>query len=271
MTEPREDSPLTIDAIVDALQSPARAEELEGEEALVGAMAAAVVAIDHEEPASMTSRSRPLKLGLIAGVAVLSVAGVAAAATGALPERRPDRPVATTVVETTSTSPSATTVDATTLDPTTTVSPSPSPTDVAPTNPAGIVEAADVVQGQGVPAIAPPCPDDVVNHGQYVSGVAHDTPPGPGHGEVVSAAAQSDCGKVVGAAEGDEPAAVGGEANRGDTDPTRPGRGGSHGNGGEGQGQGQGQGNGAGNGRGDGAGSGGGAVPTPPRPRGGNG
>ena len=105
MTEPREDSPHTIDAIVAALQSPARAEELEGEEALVGAMAAAVVAIDHEEPASMTFLPRPLKLGLIAGVAVLSVAGVAAAATGALPERRPDRPVATTVVETTSTSP----------------------------------------------------------------------------------------------------------------------------------------------------------------------
>ena len=103
MTEPREDSPHTIDAIVAALQSPVRAEELEGEEALVGAMAAAVVAIDHEEPASMTFLPRPLKLGLIAGVAVLSVAGVAAAATGTLPERRHDRPVATTVLETTST------------------------------------------------------------------------------------------------------------------------------------------------------------------------
>ena len=67
----------------------------------------------------MTVRPRPLKLGLIAGVAVLSVAGVAAAATGALPERRPDRPVATTVVETTSTSPEATAVDVTAVDPTT--------------------------------------------------------------------------------------------------------------------------------------------------------
>jgi len=41
----------------------------------------------------------------------------------------------------------------------------------------------------------PPCPADVTNHGQYVSGVAHSTPPGPDHGQVVSAAAQSDCGK----------------------------------------------------------------------------
>ena len=138
MTEPREDSSSPIDAIVAALQSPARAEELEGEEALVEAMASAVAAIDHEEPASMTLRSRPLKFGLIAGVAVLSVAGVAAAATGALPERRPDRPVATTVLETTSTSPQATAVDVTAVDPTvvdpaTTLAPSTSPTEVVAT------------------------------------------------------------------------------------------------------------------------------------------
>jgi uncharacterized membrane protein YgcG len=298
MTEPREDLPHTIDAIVAALQSPARAEELEGEEALVGAMASAVAAIDHEEPASMTLRSRPLKFGLIAGVAVLSVAGVAAAATGALPERRPDRPVATTVLETTSTSPqvtavAVTAVDPTAVDPTAVVSPSTSPTEVATTTPAEPPGTADVVQGQGaLPAIAPPCPADVVNHGQYVSGVAHDTPPGPGHGEIVSAAAQSDCGKDGEVTEGDEPAAVGPEAERGDTDPTKPGKGGSNGNGGEGQSRGQGQGqgqgqgsgasNGSGNGNGNGAGAGngagngngagsGGAVPTPPRPRGRNG
>ena len=143
------------------------------------------------------------------------MAGVAAAATGALPERRPDRPVATTVVETTSTSPEVTAVDVTavdptTVDPTTALSPSTSPTEVATTTPAGSPGTADLAQGLGaLPGIAPPCPADVENHGQYVSGVAQDTPPGPGHGEVVSAAAQSDCGKDVGATDGDEPAAVG--------------------------------------------------------------
>ena len=45
----------------------------------------------------------------------------------------------------------------------------------------------------------PPCPADVKNHGDYVSRVAHDTPPGPDHGKIVSAAAQADCGKVTGA------------------------------------------------------------------------
>ena len=42
---------------------------------------------------------------------------------------------------------------------------------------------------------APPCPPDVKNHGDFVSQVAHNTPPGPEHGQIVSAAAQSDCGK----------------------------------------------------------------------------
>ena len=279
MTEPREDSPHTIDAIVAALQSPARAEELEGEEALVGAMAAAVVAIDHEEPVSMTFLPRPLKLGLIAGVAVLSVAGVAAAATGALPERRPDRPVATTVLETTSTSPEVTAAAVTAADPTTVLSPSTSPTEAATTTPAGSPGIAELAQGLGaLPGSAPPCPDDVENHGQYVSDVAQGTPPGPGHGEVVSAAAQSDCGKDVATTDSDEPDPAAMAAHRADTDPAKPGKGGSNGQDGEGQGQGQGQGQGAGNSDGksssnaggNGAAHGGGSPPAP-HPRGGNG
>jgi hypothetical protein len=50
----------------------------------------------------------------------------------------------------------------------------------------------------------PPCPADVKNHGAYVSSVAkraeHGKPETPGaHGALVSAAAQSDCGKPEGA------------------------------------------------------------------------
>jgi hypothetical protein len=229
----------------------------------------------------MSFLPRPLKLGLIAGVAVLSVAGVAAAATGALPERRHDRPVATTVVETASTSPevtaaNVTTIDPTTGDPTTAVSPSTSPTEAA-TTPAGTPGAADLAQGlRDLPASAPPCPDDVENHGQYVSDVAQGTRPGPGHGEVVSAAAQSDCGKDVGTTNGDEPEPAAMAANRAATDPTKPGEGSSNGNGGEGQGQGQGQGAGNSNGKSNsnagsnGAAHGGGSSPAA-HPRGGNG
>jgi len=45
---------------------------------------------------------------------------------------------------------------------------------------------------------------DAVNHGAYVSSVAHATPSGPGKGAIVSAAAHSDCGKP-GAAVADNP------------------------------------------------------------------
>ena len=50
-------------------------------------------------------------------------------------------------------------------------------------------------QDGGGPAeqIAPPCPDGVTNHGQYVSGVARGTAPGPDHGKAVSAAARLGC------------------------------------------------------------------------------
>jgi hypothetical protein len=61
----------------------------------------------------------------------------------------------------------------------------------------------------------PPCPADVKNHGEYVSSVAkanhghgdHGKPEASEftHGEVVSAAAQSDCGKPEGAEASEAP------------------------------------------------------------------
>jgi hypothetical protein len=48
------------------------------------------------------------------------------------------------------------------------------------------------------------CPDDVANHGEAVSEVAHDkTNVGAEHGAAVSAMAQSDCGKTDGT-DGDD-------------------------------------------------------------------
>jgi hypothetical protein len=54
------------------------------------------------------------------------------------------------------------------------------------------VEEADDVQPASDGPIA--C-EDARTHGEYVSSVAHSTPPGPGHGAAVSEAARSDCGK----------------------------------------------------------------------------
>lgn len=43
--------------------------------------------------------------------------------------------------------------------------------------------------------------DDAKNHGQNVSAFAHSLPKGPGRGQLVSAVAQSDCGKAQAEAE----------------------------------------------------------------------
>ena len=57
-----------------------------------------------------------------------------------------------------------------------------------------------------------PACTDAVNHGAYVSSVAHATPSGPGKGAIVSAAAHSDCGKpgadVVDDPTGEDPLPV---------------------------------------------------------------
>ncbi|MFP5334317.1 MAG: hypothetical protein ACLGIV_03300 [Actinomycetes bacterium] len=54
-------------------------------------------------------------------------------------------------------------------------------------------EGEELTDGDAVVAEAPECPEGVTNHGQYVSGVARDTEPGPGHGATVSAAARTGC------------------------------------------------------------------------------
>ena len=64
---------------------------------MVEAMAAVVIAAHDQEPAPMHSRSRLLKLGVLAGAAVVSLAGVAAA-TGVLPDRKPAPPTGPTIV-----------------------------------------------------------------------------------------------------------------------------------------------------------------------------
>jgi hypothetical protein len=228
MTEPGDDQPPTMDEILATLQSPARARELEGEEALVDAMAAAII-VDHpEELAHMTSRTRPVKLGLLAGAAVLSLAGVAAAATGVLPDGKPARPpisTSTTIAEAALTA---------TTEPTGTMTIPETTTTSAPAATITVPDTTTVAGGAALsvpPVSAPPCPADVRNHGDYVSRVAHETPPGPDHGRIVAAAAQSDCGQLAGAAA--EPTTVTSAGpGKSDAAPGRSkGNSGSHGNG----------------------------------------
>ena len=92
MTESGDEQLRTIDEILAVLQSPARAEELDGEGEMVEAMAAVVIAAHDQESAPMHSRSRLLKLGVLAGAAVVSLAGVAAATGCCRTASRPLRP-----------------------------------------------------------------------------------------------------------------------------------------------------------------------------------
>ena len=122
-----------------------------------------------------------------------------------------------------------TTTTSTTIAPTTTVAPS-TEEPVAPTD-------EPVSDGEGVARSTDGCDGGTyVNHGDFVSSVAHNPDRQPGD---VAAAAQSDCGKpltsVGGADEGETP----------DTpDTTAPTTPDTSGGGNQGQGQGQGQGHG---------------------------
>lgn len=64
-------------------------------------------------------------------------------------------------------------------------------TDDAATDDAAALDTTE----QDDPATVVSC-EDAANHGEYVSSVAHATPPGPGHGVAVREAAHSDCGKA---------------------------------------------------------------------------
>ena len=77
-----------------------------------------------------------------------------------------------------------------TVTATPTASPSPEPTVTPPTTGTSTTTTTEATR---TPL---PCPSDVANHGAYVSQVAHDkTVKGREHGEAVSEAAHSDCGK----------------------------------------------------------------------------
>ena len=235
MTESGDEQLRTIDEILAVLRSPARAEELDGEEEMVDAMAAMVIAAHDEEPAPMHSRSRPLKLGVLAGAAVLSLAGVAAA-TGVLPDRTTTPPKAPTIIVAPTNAAAMLPQDSTTISVAraATTATAATAADTSTTVPA--VTAAAAAAAAAPTVSAPPCPPDVVNHGDYVSRVARDTPPGPDHGAIVSAAAQSDCGKPNASPASTSP--VPAPAGRRNADHTTTGHGNGNGNGGHGHGHG---------------------------------
>ena len=121
----------------------------------------------------LTLLAAKAKVGaLVAGSALATTAAVGGGAVAfqAVSDEEPvEAPVETVVVE-------EAPVEAVEV-----VEPAPSPTDVA-------------VEEEPAPAVTFTC-DPTKNHGQNVSAYVHSLPKGPGRGELVSAAAQSDCGK----------------------------------------------------------------------------
>ena len=120
-------------------------------------------------------------------VAAVSLGGFAVAAAAVVKEPAPKVSADPATTEPTS-EPTTTPTDPPVTEPTTT------PTDPPVTEPPPVVEP---------PATDPTC----FNHGARVSKVAHDTPPGPGHGAAVSAAAHNHEGECheQSAEDGDQP------------------------------------------------------------------
>jgi hypothetical protein len=179
-----------LDQFIDALRAPARPHELAGAEDIVARMTAAIsdtpaVASSLQESARM--KSRLPRFAALTAAGVLSLGGVAAAATGT----NPLRPVFGGGDATVEFPPASTTtapVPTSTTSTTTTIVVTSSASDLSATLPEGTVPLP--------PGVPQDLCDTATNHGEAVSTVAKDrSTTGAEHGAAVSAVAKSDCGK----------------------------------------------------------------------------
>jgi hypothetical protein len=174
-----------LDRIIGALRSAANASEMAGEDAALDAMASTLAST----PATVRSIGSPRSLRVVAVVAasLIGMGGIAAAGAGTFrpsddrgETRSADKVVDTTIADTVA--------DTTIPGPETTV--------------ANLLAEPLVDE----PLLDEPLVDDPAtefdetkcaegNHGATVSSIAKQTPAGPGHGDEVSIAAQSSCGK----------------------------------------------------------------------------
>ncbi|HWM19711.1 MAG TPA: hypothetical protein VNO51_08475 [Ilumatobacteraceae bacterium] len=175
--------PPEFDKIIAALRSSASADELSGEDAAVEAMASTLAST----PSTVRSlgSARSLRVVAVVAAGLIGMGGIAAAGAATLRPARDTAEISTadTVVDTTTPASVVATTSPATTSPATTV-------------------AETTVPGTGVETLVddPATEFDETqcaegNHGATVSSIAKETPPGPGHGEVVSDAAHSSCGK----------------------------------------------------------------------------
>jgi hypothetical protein len=191
--------------IVDALRSPARPGEIGDGAQTVSAMSAVVTAA--AESVSLRRRHGHRRFAVLVGTAVVGVGGVAAA--GASVSRFDiDLPIIgdqtetteASVVETgTTTAVATTTITTTTTTTTMVVSPAVpdggTPSDGADGDDIDAHHATSDTTGGLDDATTTTIECAEGNHGDTVTSVARETPPGSDHAPAVVAAAQSDCGK----------------------------------------------------------------------------
>jgi hypothetical protein len=193
-----------LDKIIGALRSAANASEMAGEDAALDAMASTLAAT----PTTVRSIGSPRSLRVVAVVAasLIGMGGIAAAGAGTFrpADDRGEIRGTDTVVDTTIPD---TTIPDTTI-PDTVVDTTIPDTVVDTTIPGPETTVANLLAEPLVdePLLDEPLVDDPAtefdetqcaegNHGATVSSIARETPPGPGHGDAVSIAAQSSCGK----------------------------------------------------------------------------
>jgi hypothetical protein len=231
-----------LDKVVSALRSEATPAELAGEGTAVDAMASIMASA----PATVRAFGSPRSLRVVAVVAasLIGMGGIAAAgaATFRPSTDRGDLRSADTVVADIV---AHDTVDEATTTTTTTTIPGPT-TVLDVTDDAGDVGVAPLVDDPATEFDETQCAEG--NHGATVSSIAKETPPGPGHGDEVSIAAHSSCGKN---ATDDDATDDGTTTTVAATDDDSPGNSDGHGNS-NGHGSGTGNSGGNGNGRGNG-------------------
>jgi hypothetical protein len=161
-------------------QQPASVEPEDPDQKIIAAMVAA--ALSHQRRPK--GRGRQAKVAVLAAAGLLSVSGIAAAATGGF--ARP--PTGSPAISTAGGVGSPATFGAL-------------HSGQGPGLAAAHVSSSTAASATARPGttVAPPAPmvcTAATNHGQYVSSVAHTDPAtGAAHGDVVSQAAQSTCGK----------------------------------------------------------------------------
>lgn len=193
--------PDDLEELLAELRAPAQPGELDGETSIVAAMTSAHHA---SGVTTMTpGRSRRARVAAMIAAGVIGFGGVAAAGPGGFDVLGSGSPDDTTAPETstttttsapttTSTTTSTTSTSTSTTTTTTSSTAVTSTTSAETTTPTSVVSALSV-DDPTTEFDETQCAEG--NHGQTVSSVAQSVPPGPGHGEQVSIAAHSSCGK----------------------------------------------------------------------------